>query len=141
MNSILIPLVYKPLGRGHGRGRWLGGQWFPEYVKCPGTPIYYTTQISWIKLKNGKFCKLKTSLSKNFVFNLQTFRGFFVRCILRFRYKFNMKIIFYLPVNTDKPKFLAFLAFVCTIASFIAQISSSECVSKRDFIMAPVAKQ
>ena len=62
-------------------------------------------------------------------------------CILLFCYKFSMKIIFYLPANTDKPKFLAFLVFVCTIASFIAQISSSESVSKRDSIMAPVAKQ
>ena len=52
-----------------------------------------------------------------------------------------MKIIFYLPVNTDKPKFVAFLVFVCTTASFIAQISSSENVSKRDAIFAPVAKQ
>ena len=48
-----------------------------------------------------------------------------------------MKIIFYLPVNTDKPKFVAFLVFVCTTASFIAQIN----VSKRDAILAPVAKQ
>ena len=52
-----------------------------------------------------------------------------------------MKIIFYLPVNTDKPKVVAFLVFVCTTASFIAQISSSENVSKRDAILAPVAKQ
>ena len=52
-----------------------------------------------------------------------------------------MKIIFYLPVNTDKPKFVAFLVFVCTTASFIAQISSSENVLKRDAILAPVAKQ
>ena len=35
-----------------------------------------------------------------------------------------MKIIFYLPVNTDKPKFVAFFVFVCIAASFIAQISS-----------------
>ena len=40
--------------------------------------------------------------------------------------------IFYLPVNTDKPKFVALLVFVCTTASFIAQISSSENVSKWD---------
>ena len=33
-----------------------------------------------------------------------------------------MKIIFYLPLNTDKPKFVALLVFVCTTASFIAQI-------------------
>ena len=52
-----------------------------------------------------------------------------------------MKIIFYLPVNTDKPKIVAFLVFVCTTASFIAQISSSENVLKRDAILAPVAKQ
>ena len=52
-----------------------------------------------------------------------------------------MKIIFYLPVNTDKPKVVAFLVFVCTTASFIAQISSSENVMKRDAILAPVAKQ
>ena len=47
----------------------------------------------------------------------------------------------YLPVNTDKPKFVAVLVFVCTTASFIAQLSSSENVSKRDAILAPVAKQ
>ena len=52
-----------------------------------------------------------------------------------------MKIIFYLPVNTDKPKVVTFLVFVCTTASFIAQISSSENVLKRDAILAPVAKQ
>ena len=37
-----------------------------------------------------------------------------------------MKIIFYLPVNIDKPKFMAFWVFDYTTASFIAQISSSE---------------
>ena len=86
------------------------------------------------------FCKLKMSLSKNFVFNLQTFRGFchvHLTILLQIQHANN----FYLPVNTDKPKFLAFLVFVCTIASFMAQISSSESVSKRESIMAPVAKQ
>ena len=52
-----------------------------------------------------------------------------------------MTVIFYLPVNTDKPKFVAFLVFFCTTASFIAQISSFENVSKRDAILAAVAKQ
>ena len=52
-----------------------------------------------------------------------------------------MEIIFYLPVNTDKPKSVAFLAFVSTTASFIAQISSAGNVSKIDAILAPVAKQ
>ena len=52
-----------------------------------------------------------------------------------------MKIIFYVPANTDKPKFVAFLVFVCTTASFTAQVSSSENFSKRDAILAPVTKQ
>ena len=52
-----------------------------------------------------------------------------------------MKIIFYLPVNTNKPKIVTFLVFVCTTASFIAQISSSENALKWDAILALVAKQ
>ena len=32
-------------------------------------------QISWIKMKKVTFCKLKTSLSRKFIYNLQTFRG------------------------------------------------------------------
>ena len=52
-----------------------------------------------------------------------------------------MEIIFHPPVNTDKPKVVSFLVFVCTTPSFIAQISSSENVLKRDAILAPVAKQ
>ena len=51
-----------------------------------------------------------------------------------------MKIFFYLPVNTEKPKFVAFLVFVCTTASFIAQIPWTENVLKRDAILAMVAK-
>ena len=52
-----------------------------------------------------------------------------------------MKIIFYLPVNTKKPKFVAFLVFLCTTASYIAQIPSSENVLKRDAMLALVARQ
>ena len=52
-----------------------------------------------------------------------------------------MKIIFYLPVNTEKPKFVTFLLFVSTTASFITQILPFENVSKRDTILALVAKQ
>ena len=52
-----------------------------------------------------------------------------------------MKIIFYLPVNTDKPKIVAFLVFVLKTGSFIGQISSSENALKRDAILAPVAEQ
>ena len=44
-------------------------------------------------------------------------------------------------MNSEKPKFVALLVFICTTASFIAQISSSENVSKQDAILAPVEKQ
>ena len=49
--------------------------------------------------------------------------------------------MFYLPVNTDKLTLVAFLVFVCTTASFVPQISSSENLSKRDATFASVAKQ
>ena len=52
-----------------------------------------------------------------------------------------MKIIFYLPVNTDKQTFVTFLVLLCITASFITQIPSSENVLKRDAILVPVAKQ
>ena len=52
-----------------------------------------------------------------------------------------MKIIFYLPVNTDRQKIVAFLVFVCKTASFIAQISSSENTWKQGAILASVAEQ
>ena len=91
-------------------------------------------------MKKVTFCKLKTSLSSNFIYNLETFRGIFSSAFLRFC-KFSMTIIFYLPVNTDKPMFVAFLALVDTTASCIAQISSFENVLKQEAILAPVAKQ
>ena len=52
-----------------------------------------------------------------------------------------MKIIFFPPVNTDKPKLVAFLLFACATAWFIAPISFFENVSERDAILARVAKQ
>ena len=53
------------------RGIYLALLTDPEGDSC--FSIY---QISWIKMKKVTFCKLKTSLSRNFVYNLQTFRGF-----------------------------------------------------------------
>ena len=44
-------------------------------------------------------------------------------------------------MNTEKPKFVALLVLFVPFASFIAQISSSENVSKQDAILVPVAKQ
>ena len=45
---------------------------------------------------------------------------------MQFCCKFSKETTFYLPVNTEKLKFIVFLVFVCTTASFIAQFSSSE---------------
>ena len=49
----------------------------------------------------------------------------------------SMKIVFYLPVNTDKPKLIAVLVFFFfwTTALFIAQISSFENVMKIVFYL------
>ena len=81
------------------------------------------------------------SLNRKFFYNLQTFWGFF-KCIftilLHIQHENNFLPI---PVDTDKAKLVAFLVFVCTTASFIAQISCSENVSKRDAILGPVTKQ
>ena len=113
-------------GDAKRRGIYLALFTAPEGKSC--FSIY---QISWIKMKKVTSGKLKAPLSRNFVYNLQTFRTDFVKCI------FTILV----PENTDKPKFVAFLVFVCMTASFIAQISSFENVSKRDAILAPVAKQ
>ena len=72
-------------------------------------------------MKKITFCKLKTSLSRNFLYNI------------------HYKSLF--TINTDKPRFVPFLVFLCTIASFISKIPSSENVLKRDAILVPVAKQ
>ena len=92
------------------RGRYLALFTDPEGDSC--FSIY---QISWIKLKKSNVWKSKASLSRNFVYNVQTFRGFFSTASLRFCRKFSMKIIFYLPVNTDKPKVVAFCLYECFI--------------------------
>ena len=87
-----------------------------------GDSCFSIYQINWIKTKKITFCDLKTSLSRNYVYNLQTFRGYCQVHYLRFCCKFSMKIIFYQPVNTDKPKLVTFLVFVRMTSSFIAQI-------------------
>ena len=53
-----------------------------------------------------------------------------------------LKIIFYLPVNTDKPNIVAFLVFIC-LYDFFVYCSNFVCrkCPKRDAILALVAKQ
>ena len=54
------------------RGIYLALLTDPEGDSC--FSIY---PISWIKMKKVIFCKLKTSLAMNFLYNLQIFRGIF----------------------------------------------------------------
>ena len=128
------------------KGRWIV-VWI--YRRCisssvhrpwGGDSCFSIYQISWIKLKKVTFCKLKKSLSRNFVYNLQTFREF---CQVHFTILLQIQFENNFPPTSEhwQAKFVAFLVFVCTTASFIAQISSSENISKRDAILAPVAKQ
>ena len=89
------------------------GIYLALFTDPEGDSCFSIYQISWIKMKKSNLSTLKTSLSRNFVYNLQTFRGFQqVHFYVVFFCKFSMKIIFYLPVNNDKPKFVAFFVFV-----------------------------
>ena len=72
-------------------------------------------KINWVKME-------KKSQLVGSLFTLYKHFGDFVKCVFC---KFSREIIFYLPVNTDKLKFVAFLVFVCSTVSTIAQISSS----------------
>ena len=67
-------------------------------------------QISWIKQKYIFFCRLKTSLGRNFL-QYTNISRILSSAFLRFCCKFSMKIVFYLLVNTYKPKFVAFSVF------------------------------
>ena len=111
------------------------GIYLALFTDPEGDSCFSIYQISWIKMKKVTFWKLKTSLSRNLIYNLQTFLVFW-----RFCCKFSMKIYFVPTSKHRQAKIVAFVVFVCTTASLIAQISSSENASRRDAILAPVAK-
>ena len=52
------------------------GIYLALFTDSEGDSCFGIYQISWIKMKKVTFGKLKTSLSRNFVYNLKTFRGF-----------------------------------------------------------------
>ena len=54
------------------------GIYLALFIDPKGDSCFSTYQISWIKMKKITYCKLKTSLSRNFVYNIYkvTFRGF-----------------------------------------------------------------
>ena len=53
------------------------GLYLALFTDPEGDSCFSIYQISWIKVKKVTFCKLKTSLSRNLIYNLQTFREFF----------------------------------------------------------------
>ena len=109
------------------------GIYLALFTDSEGDSCFSIYQTSWIKLKKSKFCKLQTSLGRDFVHNLRTFRRFcpvHFTILLQIQYENN----FLLTSGHRQTKFVAFLVFVCTNASFIVHISSSENVSKRDTI-------
>ena len=86
--------------------------------------------------KSNFFCKLKTVLSRKFVYNLQTFRGFF-KCVFTIFLQIQQENNF--PPTSkhwqgESRRFLGICLYDC-------YIYRSKNVSKRDAIFAPVAKQ
>ena len=76
------------------------GKYLALFTDPGGDSCFSIYQISWIKMKKVTFCKLKTSLSRNFVYNLQTFRGF---CQVHF-YDFvaNTALKYFLPTSKHR---------------------------------------
>ena len=115
-----------------------GGIYLALFTDPEGDSCFSIYQISRIKMKKVTFCKLKMSLSRNCtLLTIYKHFGGFCQMHLTILMQNQHENNFLSTSNTDKPKFVAFLVFVCRNASFIslAQISSS------DAILAPVAKQ
>ena len=51
-------------------------RYLAPFTDPEGDSCFSIEQISWIKMQKSNFWKLKTSLNRTFVYNLQTFRGF-----------------------------------------------------------------
>ena len=71
-------------------------------------------------MKKVTFCKLKNNVTQQELYlQFTNISGISSSAFLRFCCKLSMKqVVFYLLVNTSKPKFVALLVFVCTTASF-----------------------
>ena len=149
---------FKPIRNGEisynypQKGRWIlvgyrdakrRGIYLALWNDPEGDSWFSIYQISWIKIKIKIFVNKRRQLDKVCLrFNsLCSWDHFLWFCC-----KFSKKIIFYLPVNTHKKKVRRFLGifFVRLLhlslkskAMALAQIN----VSKRDAILAPVAKQ
>ena len=98
-------------------------------------------QISGIKMKKSNFfVNLKRHLEGSF-FTIYKHFGDFFKCVFTILLQIQQENNFLsTSKHRDKLTLVAFLVFVCTTASFIPQISSSENLSKRDAILASAAK-
>ena len=90
-----------------------------------GDSCFRICQIRWIKTKKVTFSQLKTSLSRNFVYNLETFRKCIFTILLQIQHENH-----FLPTNKHRQ------AKVCRFRGI-----EKKNVLKRDAIMAPFAKQ
>ena len=117
------------------------GIYLALFTDSEGDSCFSIYQISWIEMKKVTFCKLKTSLSSNFVTIYKHF-GDFVKCIFTILLQIQHENSFLHTSKQWQAKVRRFLGnCLCECFTFIAQISSFENVSKRDVILAPVAKQ
>ena len=121
MENIIKCSYPKMTGQNDRPDESLTGQVHDQAGHCPLTGRYFEP---W-------------SLNRKFFYT--NILGIFSSSFLRFCSKFSMKIIFYRYQWT--PTRQSFLVFVCTTASFIAQMSCSEYVPKQNAILAPVTKQ
>ena len=90
-----------------------------------GDSCFTIYQISWIKKEKVTFCKLKMSLGRNFVNNLQTFCRVHFTILLQIQHENN-----FLPTNKCRQaKVRHFLGIAFMTVSIITQILSSKNVS------------
>ena len=53
------------------------GKYLALFTEPDGDSSFSIYQISWIKMKKATFCKLQTSLSRNFIYKHKHFGDFF----------------------------------------------------------------
>ena len=83
-------------------------------------------------MKKATFCKVKISLSRNFVYNLQTFRWFYQVHFYDFVANLAWRW-FSVPTgkHTDKQKFLSFLVLVVKCFIYHSNFVFRKCLEKR----------
>ena len=75
------------------------GIYLALFTDPEGDSCFSIYQISWIKMKKVTFCTLKTSLNRNIVHNLKTFRDF-IKWIFMFCF-FLFFLVFFLQIQHE----------------------------------------